>query len=115
LSDRPTYSQLVEIEKQRRITTKPCTEGSGTTDTMPSCIDAAPLPEEQENADVHTPAREWRESDDQGKRNAGVDEGHQGYISPSARKREEYTTFEQTGGRKCRGGAGVEQGNRATT
>ena len=73
------------MEKQGRITTKTCTEESGTTDTMPSCIDAAPLTGQQKNAEVHTPPRESRKSDNQGNRNADVDEGHQGYISPSAR------------------------------
>jgi hypothetical protein len=45
------------------LTTKPSTEGSGTTDTIPSCMDAATLPEEQKNAEVHMPACESRESD----------------------------------------------------
>jgi hypothetical protein len=78
-------------------------------------MDAGPLPEQQKSAEVHMPASESRESDNQGTINAGVDEGHQGYISPSVRKMEECTTSEQTDGRKCHGGAAEEQGNRATT
>ena len=50
LSDRPTCSYLVEMGKRGRITMKPSTEGSGTTDAIPFCMDAATIPERQKNA-----------------------------------------------------------------
>jgi hypothetical protein len=72
-------------------------------------MDAAPLPE------IHMTANESRESDKKGNRNAGVGEGHQGHVSPSARKREEGAIFEKNDGRKCHDSARGEQGNLATT
>jgi hypothetical protein len=55
---------------------------------MPAMEVTVPKPTEN-----RTPQSESWESDNQAHRNAGVDEGHQGHISPSARKREDGTSL----------------------
>jgi hypothetical protein len=103
---------------------------SGTNDTMTSCVNTAPLSDQQKSDGVNisatavkvptaianrTATTASREADTQVKGHDGFDEQAQGPISTSVVHRGEGTVYGRTGGRDCNDGAARVQGNHAKT
>ena len=57
LNERPMWGQLVEAATQGTEIKETAHARSGTTVTMTPCVDAAPLPDQQQNGGVNMSAR----------------------------------------------------------